>query len=108
MRAGQIKRRVTIQKPVTTTDGEGTESIAWVPVVTTWAEVIWLGGRERLEAEQLQNPRTLQVTIRSRPDVAITAAMRLQYGSRIFEIEAVLPDEEPPRALQLNCEELHP
>jgi SPP1 family predicted phage head-tail adaptor len=99
---------VTLQKPVTTTDAEGTESIIWMPVMSTWAEVQWLGGRERLEGEQLENPRSLQVTIRNPPSTGVTAALRVQYGTRIFEVTAIVPDQEPPRALQLNCTELHP
>ena len=106
MRGGQLRRRIQIQAPVTTTDAEGTESVTWGLVASTWAEVDWQTGRERLEAEQLVDPRTVQVTIRNRPSVAITAAMRLTYGTRVFEIASVIPDQEPPRALVLSCTEL--
>lgn len=115
MRAGQLRRRVQIQKPVTTTDSEGTETIVWWPALESedgttgcWADIEWTAGRERMEAEQLENPRTVQVIIRNPPGTAITAAMRVVYGTRVFEITSVIPDQEPPRSLTLTCTELHP
>lgn len=108
MRAGSLRRRIQIQKPVTTTDGEGTESVVWSPLVSTWAEIDWLQGRQVLEAEQVEHPRTVTVTVRNQPSIPITAAMRVVYGVRVFEIQAIVPDQEPPRSLALTCTERHP
>lgn len=103
-----LKRRVQIQKPVTTTDSEGTESVVWWPVATLWSQVTELQGHERLEAEQPQFPRTVQVLVRNQPTTPIAPAMRIAYGVRVFEIQAVIPDQEPPRWLMLHAMELHP
>lgn len=108
MRAGTLNRRVQIQKPVTTTDADGTESIVWTNVSTLWANINELQGTDRLEAEQLQHPLTVQVTVRYQPSNKINPAMRVVYGNRVFEVHSVVPDQEPPRSLTLFSVELHP
>lgn len=107
VRIGELNRRIQIQKPVTTTDSEGTESTVWWPAVTVWASIIELQGQRRMEAEAEEFPRTVQVVIRNQPSLLVTAAMRLVYGTRVFEITSVVADQQPPRMLQLATRELH-
>lgn len=102
--AGQYNRRVTIQKPAVSSDTEGSPKTIWSTLDRVWAKVEPLSARERLQAAQAELDVTDSVTIRYRTDV--THNMRLLYGTRVLEIQEVIPDEARHVDLQLLCQEL--
>lgn len=105
MRAGMLKRRVTIQSVT-----EGAMSAQGEPLetVTTfaerWASVDPLSGAEAELMHEVHPEVTHIVTIRYLSGV--TPKMRVLFGTRSFEIKAVLNTREANRELGLLCTEL--
>lgn len=103
MQAGQLRRRVTIQQRSATQDEYGQPLTDWTDVATVYAAVEPLNGRELLAAQAVNSEVSHNVTIRYR--AGVTPAMRLNYGGRLFNIHAVLDENERHRMLTLQCSE---
>ena len=100
---GELRHRVTIQEEVATPDGGGGYALGWADVATLWAKVEPLSARERLFAEKLDGVVTHRVVVRFRDD--ITAAMRVLYEGRLFNIRGVLETGERERFTEILAEE---
>lgn len=104
MRAGELRHRVTFQQDNgTTTDSEGIPVRNWVDVITVWARVHDLSGREYFAAQQVQAEVTTEITIRYR--AGLNTKMRAKYGTRIFDILSAIPDEKKTES-KLMCKEV--
>ncbi|GAB4274628.1 phage head closure protein [Thermincola ferriacetica] len=104
MRAAELRHRITIQQNNgTTTDSEGIPIENWFDVVTVWARIRDLSGREYFAAQQVQAEVSTEITIRYRE--GINTNMRVKYGSRIFGIQSIIPDERKTE-LRLMCKEV--
>lgn len=101
LRAGDLRERVTLQTATLTTDGGGGSTETWADVVTVWARVEPLTGREGFEAMQIASSMSHRVTIRQR---SVTPQQRVKWGSKILLITAVRPDETN-ESVQLLCRE---
>lgn len=92
VRAGRLRDRVTIEEK---TDGDpdakGTRSPSWSAFATRWARIVPLTGREMYTADQVYAEATHRIELRYLAD--ITPAMRVTFGSRVFDIEGVINDE---------------
>lgn len=104
MRAGELRHRVTIQQKTTTQDTYGAPVETWAALATVWANVEALSGREFFDSQQTVAQADHRITIRYRSDVK--PAMRVIYGTRTFDIQAVLDKEGRKRALELLCKEV--
>ena len=104
MRAGDLRRRVTIQQKSVTRDTYGAEVVSWTDVATVWASVEDLSGRELYDAERITTEVTTRIRMRYR--AGITTDMRAVYGARTFNIRAVLDPEGRKRELQLLVAEV--
>ena len=104
MKVGKLRHRVTIQRLEEVDDGYGGVEEKWQNVATVWASVEPLRGNERYTAQQVQAELTHKVTIRYR--AGIKPQMRLVYGNRILEIEAVIDVEERHKWIELLCSEI--
>lgn len=102
MRAGQLNRRVTIQQLVAGQDEIGQPVQTWSTLATVWADVRYLNGLETIKADATTSIAKASIRIRRRTDV--TAGMRVTLGATVFNIAAVLPDEESRERLDLACE----
>lgn len=103
LRIGQLHHRVTLQSASETADGGGGFTATWSDIATVWARIEPLSGKERMTAQQLENPLTHRITIRHRSGV--DAKMRIKFGSRIFNIRSVLNPDEGNEVLELMAEE---
>lgn len=104
MEAGKLRHRVTIQSKAATRDTYGEEVIIWTTVATVWAAVEPLQGREYLEARQVTAEVSTRIIIRRRS--GILPEMRAVYGSRIYDILAVIEVDEARREMELMCQEI--
>jgi SPP1 family predicted phage head-tail adaptor len=104
MEAGKLRYRVTLQQLTTTTDAEGIPIESWLPFATVHAAVEPIKGREYFQAAAVGAENTVRIRIRYRSGV--TAAMRLLYGTRIFNIRSVIDDNERHWEIHLMCEEV--
>ncbi len=73
-------------------------------MATVWARVRAVSGREFFAAAQVQAEQLQRITIRYR--TGVTAAMRVAWAGRLFDITAVIDWRERHEALQLMCREL--
>lgn len=104
MEAGKLRHRVTIQSKSATQNSYGEEVITWSTLATVWAAVEPLSGREWLEGRQVTAEVTTRIRIRRRGDV--TPEMRVVYGSKTYDIMAVIEIEEQRREEHLMCQEI--
>ncbi len=106
LRIGELRHRLGIQAERATSDGGGGLTDPWadpVTVATVWGKVEPLTGGERLHAAQIQDRLSHRIVIRHRG--GITAAMRIIFGTRVFNIRAVIDPGERGRFLELLCDE---
>jgi SPP1 family predicted phage head-tail adaptor len=104
MEAGKLRHRITIQQPVEAKGPTGEDVPTWTDLVTIWAEVADLQGREYLSRTAETAATTVRVVIRERSDIDTT--MRVVHGSRILGIEAVIRPSKPGNRMQLMCREI--
>lgn len=96
-------RLVTIKAPPTAQDALGQPTGAWTTVATSWANVRYLSGSESIKAGADTASAKASIRLRSyRSD--ITAAMRVELGATVFQINVVMPDEDGRQFTDLACE----
>lgn len=104
MEAGKLRHKVTLQSLTTGQDSAGAATESWSNFATSiWASVEPLSGREYFQAQQVASETSIRVRIRYRAGIVPT--MRVVYGSRKFEILAIIDPEERHREIQLMCSE---
>jgi SPP1 family predicted phage head-tail adaptor len=102
MNPGKLRYRITLQEYIEASDQYKTPiDQGWQNVATVWASVEPIQGREYIQLQNTQSELTTKIRIRYRPDV--TPAMRVQYGTRVFDVQSVIDFEERHIELQLMC-----
>lgn len=107
MQSGKLRHLVTIQRrvvgsPQATSTGQPDET--WTAFLTDiHASIEPISGREYFAQRQVQGEVTHRVRLRYR--AGITSAMRVVFGSRVFDIASVIDFEERNIELQLMCVE---
>ncbi len=90
MRAGQLKHRITIQRPTGAQDAWGTpEPAGWEDVALVWADFRYLSGSGSIKAGA--DVSTVRASVRIRWRTGVDAGMRVLHGGQVFDVEAVLP-----------------
>lgn len=109
IQAGKLVNRITFQSRAEAQDGTtGAITETWADDFTCWADVSPLRGRELLAAAQMQSSVTHTITVRYRSELAnpnTVAAMRILFGTRVFNIHASMNQDEHNRAVTLMAEE---
>lgn len=103
MEAGRLDKRVTIESQSVERNSIGEPETTWEDFATVWAAVEPLQGREFWAQQQVQSAVSHRVRIRYLDGV--NAAMRIVYGERVFNIEAVIDPKERHEEMQLLCSE---
>lgn len=110
MDAGDLRDRVTLLKPSTTTDTQGGHTVTWAQLATAprmWAMVRPTGASERVQATALTATVGYQVVIRYRADV--TPQMRLTWrpyrstADLTLEVHGVTALDGGREFLALDC-----
>lgn len=102
--AGQLKRRVTLQRATETQNEYGQPVKTWAAVDTVWASAMPLEGRELFTAQAVHAKLTRRFVIRYRSDVE--ASWRVVYRGQPYELVQEPIDVGDRRAyLELLCEE---
>src|ERR1700736_1499909 len=101
LQAGKLRQQVEIVQPSTVQDSiGGTSPGGGTSLGLVWASVEALMGRDALAASALTSVVTHKVTIRWMPGVL--AKQQVIFGTRTFQIEAVLnPDEREKKLILL-------
>lgn len=105
MRAGELRHRVTIEALTRTKEAGGGSTEAWLPLVANVpARVTAASSRETYVAEHLSARVTHSVKMRYR-DGLIPTKHRLLWGSKVLDIQSVIPVGGLRVELRLLCEE---
>lgn len=111
MRAGTLRHRITIQKPILATDPFQTEGAgSWENIITMWGSIESAGVRDIYNAG-LQNMQVSHlVTIRyPGADYQIGPGYQLLYGTRAFQVlKGIINKDERNIMLQLFVDEINP
>ena len=109
----RLRHRLTLQQKVDTADGAGGYTKTWSDIVDLWAEIIPMtgadsalnkgGGKKILFGGQVQSEISHKILLRYRDGV--TAAMRLVYEDRIFNIRYVADTQESRETLVILAQE---
>ena len=102
MKAGPLNSRVSIMQLVAGQDEIGQPTQTWETLATVWASILHQNGAESIRADKEASIVKASIRIRRRTDV--TAAMRVHHGATVYEIKAVLPDEQDRERLDMVCE----
>lgn len=102
MDAGKLNRRVKIQQLAAGQDALGQPVQTWSDLATVWANIKFNSGSETIKATAESSTAKASIRVRYRAD--ITAGMRVLHGTTVFNIVAVLPDEQSRQHVDLACE----
>lgn len=100
---GNLRHRITLQKPVIIRDSIGQELEGWQDVATVWASIEPLSGKEYFNAQQTNSEVSTKITIRYLESV--TPFMRVFFQKHTYNILSVINFEERNIYLQLLCSE---
>lgn len=103
MRAGDLNRKIAIQKRGGGADEWGTPlPDVWVDVCKPWASIRHLSGTETIKADAATS--TVRASIRIRYRSGIDASMRVLHGETVYAIKAVMPEEARREYVDLVAE----
>lgn len=108
LRAGSLRHRVTIQTldaESPSQDAGGAPNDTWSDVKTVWAAVEPLRGRELLAAQQVASEVTGTIRMRYEAGQGVTAKHRCKFGTRYYDILAVVNPTERNKELLLYVRE---
>ncbi|NIF80141.1 phage head closure protein [Paraburkholderia sp. Cy-641] len=102
MRAGKLNRRVSLQKRGAARDTAGQPLVdGWTEIARLWANIRYLNGREYATSDTKVSGATASIRVRYRAD--LDATLRIVYRDAVFNILAVLPDEQDRDHVDLAC-----
>ncbi|SAK65430.1 phage head-tail adaptor [Caballeronia pedi] len=101
MRAGDLNRRVRIERNGGGFDDLGQPIEGWAEVATVWGNVRMLTGKETLTSDADVGTALASIRIRYRTDV--TNGMRAVVDGVVFNIGAPLPDLAGREYVDLPC-----
>ncbi len=107
MKAGELRHRVKIQKLDEAQGGTGEilkGDADWTDFAEVWAAIEPLQGRELFIAQQISAEVNSRVKFRFLKGVV--PRMRILFGTRKFDIKAVINLLERNREMQALCKEL--
>ena len=113
VKSGELNRRITLQGPVDTPDGQQGFTRTWVtlpgcasvPASMDYSNVPRRGD-ELWVAGQVYPTAFIIFKIRYRPSINISDIHRVLYGIRIFNIRSTTVPQESRTIIMMQCEEL--
>lgn len=108
VRGGTLRHRLTFQRKSTDQDDVGEPINVWIDAFKCWGEVEPVSGRELLAAQAVQVEVTHTISVRYRAELQNpndVAAMRVLFGSRVFDINASMNQDERNRVVMLQAKE---
>jgi SPP1 family predicted phage head-tail adaptor len=106
VKAGELRDRVTIQAVTTAADPYGELTETWADVATVFAEIVFEGGSEPVNAQQARALANWRVRIRHRRDVTPGTRLIVAETGQVFTIASVGPNDSKKHELVCKCSEL--
>jgi SPP1 family predicted phage head-tail adaptor len=102
MRAGTLRNRVSLQRPVVVKNDMGEVIVDdWSEIAKVWAAIEPVKGSEYFTASEFRSHVITRIRIRWRPDVDGT--VRVVNGDTVYTIDALLSVRGLTRELHLMC-----
>ena len=112
MTAGMLKSSITIERKTRTADGMGGYTDTWSDLATVWAKWSGVGGSEKWQAMRVSPVNRFKAIIRFKGDADgapyYSAADRVTYRGREFDIESVIDMDDAQTWLELTLAEGKP
>lgn len=106
IQSGRLRQRVSIVEPSATKDSFGGSTPGGGTVLATvWASIEALSARDLVAAQSFASVGTHLIRIRWMSGVL--AKQQVVYGTRTFQIQAVLNPNERTKVLNLLCVEVN-
>ena len=103
---GELNERITIQRETLSDDGQGGTTRSLATLVTVWAKVAPLSGRERDMANQTESPRNYRFTVRRTSDTAgILAKDLILWRGKTMNIRFIALNTTHELYLQIDAED---
>lgn len=103
-KAGKRNRRVEILERTGDRDAANDLADAWRVAGNAWASIKYVSGITAIKAGAEQE--TAKASIRIPYRRSVLAGMRVRHGDDVYEVDAVLPDEERREHTDLVCRKL--
>lgn len=100
MRAGRLRKKVTIERYTTARGSYGEEVETWATLLSVWASIEPMTGNEKIQGGAVDAKVTHMIKMR---DTDITPADRITWSSRTFNITKVLDVSERGRELVIEA-----
>ena len=100
---GRLRNRIQLQSSTTAKNAVGEDVKTYATYATVWACVRPLSGRELMLAQQLTSEVSHEVTVRY--NGSLTVDDRIVWGTRTFDIAAVINPLEGDEYQVLRCTE---
>jgi SPP1 family predicted phage head-tail adaptor len=102
MSCGERRHLVTLEKRTEVLDSFGDATLTYAAFTTAGASIEAVGSRERFESQQVQAEVSHRIKIRYSPLAAtLTAADRITYGTRIFDVVTPMDRDGRQRELEI-------
>ena len=108
MGAGMFRKSVKFQTRDVTVDSYGQQVTSWSDAFSARAAIEPLSARELFAAQALQSEVSHRITVRYRAQLAnptLVAAMRVLYGTRVFDIRGAINIDERRGVVELSATE---
>src|SRR5229473_523120 len=92
--AGELIHRVVFQKPIDRQSNTGAPIVTWQNVITAWARVEPLTGRELFAAQQLYPETDTRITIRGNVGKLLDQKMRMMFRGNQYDIQDITDLDE--------------
>ena len=106
MRAGRLRDRVRVERPVSTQRSSGAETITWSLVAVVWAQISpnSVRQRERLTGNMVLADMDALINMRWSPIIEdVNAKWRIVHGTTIYNIIGVSNIDMRNRELELQA-----
>jgi SPP1 family predicted phage head-tail adaptor len=104
MNAGELRQRITLERPTITRDTSGAEIQTWGTFATVWASKKHKTSREFYAAQKVNAEITDLFTIRYR--AGVTTRMRVSFDGKDYDILGADDPDGRRRELQVLCREV--
>jgi SPP1 family predicted phage head-tail adaptor len=101
MRAGNLRHRITVQSPVSTTNAHGGVDFTWATLATVWASLSPESGKEQQDGKQQVAQTTYKVTMRYL--TGLTTQCRIVFGTQVLNISSALDVDKRHKEWDLVC-----
>ena len=104
LQSGKLDRRITLVQPTVTKDAAGGIASAWADVATVWASVRTFAGDEKEQTKSGGQTAVARTEFTVRYRAGVTAAMRVRFAEKLYEIRFVNDWMDRHEFILLTCD----